>query len=241
MITDFEARLIDEHTSDPERRAELRRRVDAGEPLAYLLSEWYFWRYTFKVTPDCLIPRPDTERVVEAALEYLPKDGRFADFCTGSGCIGVSILGERPDTVCAAVDISESALAIATENAHGIGVSERFHPIRADLLTDSLPGLPVLDLIVSNPPYIRTEVLAESPDLSPEPSLALDGGADGLIFYRRIVDAFADRLSPDGCFVFEIGYDQGDALREIARDRGYSCEIRRDYGGNDRVAVLKKK
>lgn len=240
MITDFEARLIDEYTSDPEKRAEMRRRVDQGEPLAYLTGEWYFWRYTFKVTPDCLIPRPDTERVVEAALENLPQSGRLADFCTGSGCIGISILAERPDSACVAVDISEKALAVAAENARGMGVADRFRPIRADLLTDSLPDLPKLDLIVSNPPYIRTDVLAESPDLTPEPALALDGGADGLIFYRRIVDTFADRLAENGCFIFEIGYDQGNDLRQIAKDRGFACEIRRDYGGNDRVAILKK-
>lgn len=241
MITEFEARIIEEHTGDPAEREELRRRVDAGEPLAYLTGEWYFWRYAFKITPDCLIPRPDTERVVEAVLEMLPKNGRFADFCTGSGCIGISILAERPDSTCVAVDVSEAALAVAAENARRLGVDRRFCAIRADLLSDPLPDLPAPDLIVSNPPYIRTAVLAESPDLIPEPALALDGGADGLIFYRTIVDRFADRLPPEGCFVFEIGYDQGNDLRKIAEERGFTCEIRRDYGGNDRVAILKRK
>ncbi len=240
MITDTEARIINAYTADPARRAKLRTLVDTGRPLAYLIGEWYFWRDTFVVTPDCLIPRPDTERVVETALEFLPQGGIFADFCTGSGCIGLSVLRERADVRCIGVDVSEGALAVAVENARRLGLAGRFEALRADLLTDTLPDLPMLNLIAANPPYIRTDVLegAEYPDLAAEPALALDGGPDGLVFYRRMVDAFAHRLKPGGHFVFEIGYDQGDAIRQIARARGFACEIRRDYGGNDRVAIF---
>lgn len=238
MITDTEGRIIDGYTSDPALRADLRAKVDAGEPLAYLIGEWYFWRDAFKITPDCLIPRPDSERVVESALEFLPKSGVFADFCTGSGCIGLSILRERPNLCCIGLDISPGALSVATENARRLGVADRFTPILADLLTDPPPDLPLLEAIVANPPYIPTDALANFPDLAAEPTLALDGGPDGLIFYRRMVDPFAGQLKPGGRFIFEIGYDQADALRAIAARRGFACEIRRDYGGNDRVAIL---
>ena len=238
MITDTERRIIDGYTADSALRADLRAKVDAGEPLAYLIGEWYFWRDAFKITPDCLIPRPDSERLVESALEFLPEAGVFADFCTGSGCIGLSILRERPRLCCIGLDVSTGALAVAGENARRLGMEGRFRPLLADLLADPPPDLPPLEAIVANPPYIRTDALARYPDLAAEPTLALDGGPDGLIFYRRIVDAFAGWLKPGGRFVFEIGYDQADAVRQIAAARGFACEIRRDYGGNDRVAIL---
>lgn len=239
MLTDFERRIIREHTKDPAERERLSRLVESGTPLAYLIGEWYFWRYTFKVTPDCLIPRPDTERVVEVALENLPPKGRFADLCTGSGCIGISILGERGDACGVAVDLSEGALAVAAENAVRMGVSHRVELVKSDLLTDD-PLTGEYDLIVSNPPYIPSADLAGYPDLSAEPSMALDGGSDGLIFYRRFLDAFLRHLKGEGVFVFEIGYDQGKALVGLSDDRGLSCEILRDYGGNDRVAVVRR-
>ncbi|MGM9636976.1 MAG: peptide chain release factor N(5)-glutamine methyltransferase [Eubacteriales bacterium] len=239
MLTDFERRIICEHTDDPAERERLYTQVDSGTPLAYLIGEWYFWRYTFKITPDCLIPRPDTERVVEAALDNLPENGRFADLCTGSGCIGISILGERGDARGVAVDVSEGALAVAAENADRIGVVERMAFITSDLLTDD-PLTGEFDLILSNPPYIPSADLAKYPDLAAEPAIALDGGLDGLIFYRRFLDAFLRHLAPAGAFVFEIGYDQGESLCRLADDRGLSCEILRDYGGNDRVAVVRR-
>lgn len=239
MITGTEAKIIEEYTADPALRAALREQVDAGQPLAYLIGEWYFWRDTFTVTRDCLIPRPDTERVVEAVLEFLPEGGIFADLCTGCGCIGLSVLRERPDLRCIGVDVSRGALDVAAENARRLGMERRFRTVLADLLSDPPLKLPRLDLIAANPPYVRTQVLAGCPGLAAEPALALDGGADGLVFYRRILDAFAKRLRPDGRVVFEIGFDQGDAVRAIAAGRGFECAIRRDYGGNDRVAVLR--
>ncbi|MGM9681780.1 MAG: peptide chain release factor N(5)-glutamine methyltransferase [Eubacteriales bacterium] len=239
MLTDFERRIILEHTKDEAERERLAGLVDSGTPLAYLIGEWYFRRYTFKITPDCLIPRPDTECTVEAALANLPPRAKFADLCTGSGCMGISILGERTDTQGVAVDISKGALAVAAENAERIGVSDRMDFICADLLTeDPLSG--EFDLILSNPPYIPSADLAKYPDLAAEPAIALDGGLDGLIFYRRFLDGFLGHLKKEGAFVFEIGYDQGDALRNLAADRRLSCEILRDYGGNDRVAVVRR-
>lgn len=215
-------------------------RCQAGEPLAYLIGEQAFWRYTFKVTPDVLIPRPDTERLVECALQNLPQGGRFADLCTGSGCIAISICGERSDLSGIMVDLSPAALEIAKENARSVGVSERLTPVCADLLTDHLPD-ERFDLIVSNPPYIPTADIAAYPSLAYEPQIALDGGIDGMRFYRALIERFADNLKPEGAFVFEIGFDQRDAILALAAESGFDCTVTKDYGGNDRVAYLKRK
>lgn len=214
-------------------------RYAKGEPLAYLLGEQPFWRYTFKVTPDVLIPRPDTERAVEVALLNLPHGGRFADLCTGSGCIAISICGERSDVSGVMVDLSPKALAIAEENARLIGVSDRLSAVKADILTDGLPSEP-FDLIISNPPYIPTAVIADYPLLAYEPQMALDGGGDGLIFYRALIERFTQYLKPSGVFVFEIGYDQREAIIALAENAGFACHVTKDYGGNDRVALLSR-
>lgn len=214
-------------------------RYGKGEPLAYLLGEQPFWRYTFKVTPDVLIPRPDTERAVEVALAHLPQGGRFADLCTGSGCIAISICGERTDLSGIMVDLSPAALDIAKENAQLIGVSDRLTAVHADILTDEPLDEP-LDLIISNPPYIESAVIADYPSLAYEPQMALDGGEDGMVFYRALIDRFAKYLKPDGVFVFEIGYHQRDAITTLAHAAGFDCRVTKDYGGNDRVALLRR-
>lgn len=215
-------------------------RINAGEPLAYLLGEEVFWRYTFKVTPDVLIPRPDTERLVECALKNLPPNGHFADLCTGSGCIAISICGERADVSGIMVDLSSQALAIAEENARAIGVANRLTALRADILNDALPD-ECFDLIVSNPPYIPTADITDYPSLRFEPQMALDGGVDGLLFYRTIISRYADRLKSDGAFAFEIGFDQREAILSLAQAYGFDCIVTKDYGGNDRVALLRRK
>lgn len=214
-------------------------RCEQGEPLAYLLGEQPFWRYTFKVTPDVLIPRPDTERAIECALANLPRGGRFADLCTGSGCIAISICGERSDVSGVMVDLSPKALEIAKENARSIGVSDRLTAIEADILCDDPLSEP-LDLIISNPPYIPADVIAEYPSLAYEPRMALDGGEDGLRFYRALIDRYARFLKPEGVFVFEIGYDQRQSVIALAENAGFTCTVTNDYGGNDRVALLKR-
>lgn len=214
-------------------------RYNGGEPLAYLLGEQYFWRYRFTVTPDVLIPRPDTERLVETALSLLPHGGRFADLCTGSGAIALSVALDRPDLSCDAVDISEAALEVAKANAHDLGADDRVRFLRADLLVeDPLCGL--YDGILSNPPYIPAADIADYPSLAYEPRIALDGGEDGMDFYKAILARFGSHLKEKGCFLFEIGYDQGEAIRKLADAHGYTCTVSKDYGGNDRVAKLIK-
>lgn len=231
--------------TDPDRdypstalQTALDRRL-AHEPLQYILGRWQFWWQTYRVGRDCLIPRADTEVLVEEALRRLPQGAYFADLCTGSGCIAISVLAERPDTRALAVDLSEGALRIAAENATDNGVADRLTLQKVDLLTASPDLLGQFDAILSNPPYIRSEVIETlSEEVKREPHMALDGGADGLVFYRALLHLAATCLRPQGFCLFEIGYDQGDALRALAAEQGFCCEIRRDYGGQDRVAVI---
>lgn len=252
-----EARLLIEHfcgcdasTLRPDaplpemaRLCEAVSRRERREPLQYILGSWFFWRQEYEVSPDCLVPRPDTEILVEQALKLLPRGGRFLDLCTGSGCIAISLLCERNDLQAVAIELSEPTLALARRNATRNGIGEdRLTLLQGDVLQgDFLGTIGTFDLILSNPPYIPTRDLATlPPETQQEPMLALDGGEDGLIFYRRMLDAdYRAALREGGSLLFEIGYDQGDALRSLATDRALSCRIFKDYGGNDRVAWVK--
>ena len=195
----------------------------------------------YLVTPDVLIPRPDTECLVEYAVRNLPRGARFADLCTGSGCIAISTLANRPDTSAVAVDISEKALAVARENAARNRVSDRIAFLCADVLSPlPVAALGKLDAILSNPPYIAREIIETlAPEVRREPLLALDGGKDGLDFYRAML-AYLPTLVPNGMILFEIGYDQEIAITRLAEDAGLACEVRRDYGENPRVAILRR-
>ncbi len=243
---DFELEILKEHFCGDELVGAIKR-FESGEPLAYIIGEWYFYGRTFKLNTDCLIPRPDTEHIVEKVMELLPKDGAFADLCTGSGCIAVSVLAERSDASAIAVDISDNALKMASLNAalngvpcsNGLDHKKRISFLQKDVFELTLPNK-TFDVIVSNPPYIRSEVIPTLETVQHEPKLALDGGSDGLDFYRHIVSYFSLALKENGVFVFEIGYDQREDISAIAKENGFICEVFRDYGGNDRVAVLRR-
>ncbi len=230
--------------SDPEGKLEAAvKKRESRYPLQYLLGTWGFWRQEYEVSPDCLIPRPDTELIVEYAAKHLPRGGRFIDLCTGSGCIAISLLCERPDLTGVAVDLFEDTLSLAERNARRNDVSpERLTFICGDVLAgDFMEELGAFDAIISNPPYITPAVIDTlDPELTYEPRAALDGGEDGLIFYRRMITGTEYRraLKPNGCFIFEIGYDQGDALRSLATDMGDACRVHRDLGGQERMAVV---
>ena len=233
--------LLDDRDFDTPRFMDAVKRRTEREPLQYILGTWDFYRQTYEVSPDCLIPRSDTEILVETAIRYLPAHAHFADLCTGSGCIAVSVLAERPDTRAIAVDKFESTLSLATRNATKNGVSERFTPRLADVLEEApIPDGMLLDAILCNPPYIPSKDVATlAPEVHFEPYAALDGGEDGLLFYRRMLRDFKRYLKPDGWFLFEIGFDQGDALRALSHAFGYSeTRIFCDLGGNDRVALI---
>ncbi len=236
--------IKDFYKDSPDRErlvSEAIKRLDLGEPAAYIIGEWYFWRYTFKLNEACLIPRPDTELIVETAIREIPENSVFADLCTGSGCIAISILGERPDLRAVAYDISDRALEAAEANARLIGVSDRIEFIKCDLLQKSSLGENIFGAIISNPPYIRTDVIADYPDLSYEPQIALDGGKDGLVFYRHFISKFSKNLAHGAKFIFEIGYDQRDEISETADKCDFNCKVIKDYGGNDRAAILTRK
>lgn len=212
-------------------------------PLQYIIGKWEFYRQMYIVNENCLIPRSDTEILVEKTIELLPSNAHFIDLCTGSGCIAISTLAERKDTTAIMVDKYPKTLEIATENAILNGVDKRCAPMLFDVLNEEnkLSGKE-FDAILSNPPYIRPEVIEKlSEEVKHEPYVALYGGDDGLIFYNKIVKDYSVFLKKEGFILFEIGYDQAEDLKRIADENGFSCEIFKDYGGNDRVALLKKK
>ena len=216
----------------------LARRL-SGEPLQYILGEAFFYGEVYEVSPDCLIPRPDTEVLVEEALRLLPQGAHVADLCTGSGCIAISTLAHRTDVTAQAYDISKGALAIAQRNAIRNGVSDRVTFHHCDILTEMPQG--TFSAILSNPPYIASSVVDTlSPEVQREPHIALDGGEDGMDFYRAILEGGKESLTEGGFFLFEIGYDQEDAITALALAHGFACRIVKDYGGNPRVAHLTK-
>lgn len=219
----------------------INRRL-AHEPLQYILGEWEFYRQKYEVTPDCLIPRSDTEVLVETAIRLLPSGAHFADLCTGSGCIAISTLAERPDSQAIALEKFPATLALAQRNANKNGVAARFRGVLADVLSPALDlseNAP-FDAILSNPPYIPTKNIdALSPEVHKEPTVALDGGEDGLIFYRTILKNYTPLLKKDGFFLFEIGFDQADALIYLGKEHNFAhIRVIHDFGGNDRVVYL---
>ncbi len=236
----MEERLLREYFGNDEKvMADARKRLSENEPLAYILGETVFFDEYYYVTPDTLIPRPDTERVVEWVLKKLPSNGTLLDLCCGSGCIGISTLKHSENTTALAVDISEGALAVAKRNANRNGVQDRIRFVKSDLTKDIFLENETFDVIVSNPPYVKTDVVDMlEPQCGYEPRIAFDGGKDGMVFYRVILTRFAKHLKEDGQFVFEIGYDQREDMSHLAFELGFDCQIYKDYGKNDRVAVL---
>ncbi len=226
---------------DSPRLLEAVEKRCAHYPLQYLIGKWWFCRCEFEVDENCLVPRPDTELTVETAVKMLPQNASFADLCTGSGCIAISILDLRADTRADAYELYPKTLELAKKNAEKNKVSKRFSGILGDVLSPTLLGDKKYAAIISNPPYIRTDVIETlEAEVKQEPRAALDGGEDGLLFYRAIVQNFAKNLGDEGFFIFEIGYDQAEDLKKISDSAGFSCEIKKDLGGCDRVAILRR-
>jgi len=204
----------------------LNRRL-AGEPVAYILGEWEFYGLTLDICRDVLIPRSDTETLVERALEYLKdKTGplRVLDLCAGSGCIGLAIARQHPEASVVLADWSEDALRVCRQNIRRCGVSGQVSSARVNALEMPPALLNDFDLIVSNPPYIPTADL-NSLDVSVrdyEPHMALDGREDGLDFYRAIASKWKSALNSGGKLIFEIGYDQAERVEEIMAENGYT-------------------
>ncbi|NVI97598.1 peptide chain release factor N(5)-glutamine methyltransferase [Myxococcus sp. AM009] len=219
-------------------RALIERRM-AGEPTQYLTGVREFYNRPFKVDARVLIPRPETELLVEAALRMLPKDapGRALDVCTGSGCIAISLAAERPLATVIATDLSPDACALARENAQALGVADRVTVLQGDLFAP-VPAGERFQVVVSNPPYIASEEIAGlSAEVRREPKLALDGGPDGLVAVRRVVTGARQWLEPGGLLAMEIGEDQGPAVLELLRAAGYAdARVEKDLERRERMA-----
>ena len=209
-------------------------------PLQYILGYWEFCHETYKVTENTLSPRQDTEKLVEIAIRYISPNARILDLCTGSGCVAISTLAARKDCRAVAVDIFPETLDVARENAELNSVGDRVGFIAADVLSPTfMKDIGNFDCIISNPPYIETQQIPLlDEEISFEPEAALDGGKDGLDFYRVIISEYVAYLNEGGIMLFEIGYDQAKSIAAIASRVGMRCEIFKDYGGNDRVAYL---
>ncbi|MFI3228317.1 MAG: peptide chain release factor N(5)-glutamine methyltransferase [Clostridia bacterium] len=221
----------------------IQRRL-SGEPLAYILGEWEFYSLPFKVTPAVLIPRADTETLIDRALVYLyqkPKP-RVLDLCAGSGCVGITIAYYTKEARVTACDISNEALDVAKFNAKLNQVNQRYMSVTCDVLKPD-KTLGMFDLIVSNPPYIPAkDIKTLDTDVKDfEPLIALDGGDDGLIFYRAICENFLKMLKPKGQIMFEYGIGQENDIARILRSYGL-CEIKitKDLCGINRVIQATK-
>jgi release factor glutamine methyltransferase len=215
----------------------IQRRV-SGEPIAYITGVREFWGLPLKVTPDTLIPRPETEKLVEIALQHIPENSAFhvADLGTGSGAIALAIASERPNISIEATDISDATLAVATENQSALELSNVQFRLGSwfEALTDS-----PFDLIVSNPPYVAdNDPHLEQGDLRFEPQRALSSGVDGLTDIRQIIQQARDHLICGAYLLLEHGFDQAGAVIDLFEKSGYS-EVRcfRDYAQRERATI----
>ncbi len=233
---------------EAEEKAEtyLARRL-GGEPLAYILGAWDFYGRTFRLNSACLIPRADSETMMDAALRLLPRAEaplRVLDLCCGSGCLGITLaleLAKRGVAVSLTLaDISQDALHMAEKNACLLGVSPAPEIWQTDALSAPVPA-ERWDVILYNPPYLTSDELAGpyKETLAFEPALALDGGPDGLTFYRAFADRWVRALRPGGWAFLEIGHTQADAVLSLLSDKG-TAEAHCDLAGIQRIISLRK-
>ena len=253
----LDLKILEEEFEGKELEMAVRRRAK-GEPLAYILGYRHFYKECYKVCSGVLIPRADTEMVVESALKFLGIDDmatgdllkipdydkeltdiRFADFCTGTGCIGISVAkGGKVSGYL--IDISDTAIDTASYNVESQAIRPEFINVMKYDVTCNAPDIGELDFIVSNPPYITNEEMntLDKGVKDYEPDLALRAGDDGLDFYHPIIESAKKLLRDGGALMVEHGYGQGDSVREIFESAGLKkCMTIRDYGGNDRVTL----
>ena len=222
-------------------------RVLAGEPLAYVLGEWTFYGMTLYVDKNVLIPRDDSCAVTQLAIKrglYLNQNPRILDLCTGSGCIGIAVAKRVKDAYVTLADISKEALAVAKKNVNRHQLTNRVACVQADALSPAPDFLVQFDMIISNPPYITTQEM-EQLDRSVkdyEPHLALHGGADGLDFYRSIIENYTAALKAGGYLCLEYDPAQAEAICEILEENGYNVLERvQDYNERERALLAQRK
>ena len=222
-------------------REKVRRRAD-GEPLQHVLGHWDFFGRRFKTDRRALIPRPETELLVEAILKDSATCGksanRLVDIGTGCGVLAITFALERPEFEVSAVDLSDDALALARENAEALGVLERIAFRRADLL-DQIEG--PFHWVVANLPYIPTADLEALPrEVKFDPVLALDGGTDGLTIIKRLIESISGKIAPNSMIALELGQGQAQQVRGFLADQNYrDISIRKDYQGVERLLIAK--
>lgn len=242
-VSRYRLPLVGQNPADGDKAAEflnLCGRYAKGYPLQYLIGEWEFYGLPFKVGEGVLIPRPDTEILVETALELLK--GRespvVADLCAGSGCVAAAIAHKRPDAHVFALELSEAAFPYLRENI--VRNRVKVQAIQCDVFAP--PTLPPLDLVVSNPPYIpRSEMETLQKQVTFEPKMALFGGEDGYEFYRRLPLLYRPLLKSGGVLAFETGYDQAQKVSGMLLAAGYEkTGIRKDLAGIERVVFGQK-
>ena len=214
--------------ASPELERQVRSLVDrhlAGEPVAYLIGEWEFYGLSLDISPDVLIPRPDTEVLAGQAIEYIQTLGecRVLDLCAGSGCIGLAVASQAPQVRVVLGEYSDAALKVCRQNIRRNGLTGRVVPMQADAREKPERSLGEFQCIVSNPPYIPAGDIAGL-DVSVkdyEPHMALDGGEDGLDFYQTISGKWKEALAPGGRLYFEVGIGQADSVLRIMRAHGF--------------------
>ena len=235
ILTDLDYELTE--LEERKVREIIERRI-SKEPLQYITNEQFFFGNKFYVNENVLIPRADTEILVEEVLKLSKDSDKILDLCTGSGCIAISLKKANLKLDITASDISEKALIVAMINAKINNVKINF--IKSDLFNEITQKF---DIIVSNPPYIETSVINNLQDeVKKEPILALDGGEDGLDFYKKIISEAKERLNKKGLIALEIGYNQAEKVKELLLSSEFDdIQVIKDYGNNDRIVIARKK
>lgn len=224
----------------PERFAALVSRRMRHEPVAYILGRQEFFGREFLVTPDVLIPRADSETLIEAALDFLPAPRRILDCGTGSGALLLTMLAERDGAEGVGVDVSLGALAVAAANAARLGLSNRCRMLHRDWTEEGWrEGLGRFDLIIANPPYVESGAGLAPGVAGWEPAAALFAGADGLDDYRILIPCLPGLLAPAGRVVMEIGATQAPPVSAIAEPAGFHCVVRPDLAGRPRALIMR--
>ena len=239
--------IIVMHGQQVEKEKELEykqaiEKVIQGVPLQYITKNQEFMKLKFYVDENVLIPQPDTEILVEEVVKIAKKENKekILDICTGSGCIGISLANNLENAEITMSDISKNAIEIAKENAKENKVLEKTKFIESDLFNNIKEKF---DIIVSNPPYIETNIIKTlSKQVQNEPMLALDGGEDGLVFYRKLISEAPNFLNNNGYLCMEIGYNQKEKVTQLAKNEGNfsKIEVIKDLSENDRVIICKK-
>jgi len=245
LYTHFD-KAVDKQQLD--RLHDLVKRASQNEPVAYLVGKTEFYSLELDIAPDCMIPRPETELLVERAIEFLRTRSGIqlvCDLCTGCGCIAVAIAKNYPDADIIATDICDAALNIAAKNIEKHKLKTRIKLLCGDLFDPIVPQLDTgkFDLIVCNPPYVSAAEFEklDSNVKDYEPKLALFAGVDGLDIYRKIAEKVEQFLKPDAALMLEVGYNQGKAVRELLEQSGYFNQItvEKDFHNNDRIVTAK--